>query len=218
MPTVIRTNDHDRGTSSVAFNFDDMAAQARQYLDKVRAEGAKIIAAARHEAIGIRKQAEQEGRQAAAQAAVLAAKQTVEKQLTTVLPALRKVVDGIEHSRQTWLARWEASGVHVAAAIAKRLVRRELTHQPDIPLKLVREALQLAAGSAQVRVHLSPADHSTLGNQVQSLAQEMAGLGHVEIVNDPSVTPGGCRVETRFGTIDQQFETQLERIEEELQQ
>ena len=43
----------------------------------------------------------------------------------------------------------------------------------------------------------------------------MAGLGDAELVADPAITPGGCRVETRFGVIDQQFETQLARIEEE---
>jgi flagellar biosynthesis/type III secretory pathway protein FliH len=36
------------------------------------------------------------------------------------------------------------------------------------------------------------------------------------LVSDATVTAGGCRVETRFGTIDQQFEAQLARVEEEL--
>ena len=37
-----------------------------------------------------------------------------------------------------------------------------------------------------------------------------------EIIAEASVSPGGCRVETRFGTIDQTFEAQLARVEEEL--
>ncbi|MGD0900871.1 MAG: FliH/SctL family protein, partial [Thermoguttaceae bacterium] len=117
-----------------------------------------------------------------------------------------------------WLAHWEAAGVHVAAAIARRLIRCELTRQPEIPLTLVREALELAAGSPQVRIQLNPADHQALGNQVQTLVAEMAGLGEVQIAPEESVTPGGCRVETRFGVIDQQFESQLARVEEELTQ
>ena len=51
----------------------------------------------------------------------------------------------------------------MAAAIARRVIRRELTRQPEIPLALVREALELAAGSAQVRIHLNPADHRGAG-------------------------------------------------------
>ena len=48
------------------------------------------------------------------------------------------------------------------------------------------------------------------------LVQEMSGLGAVEMIADAGVSRGGCRVETRFGAIDQQFEAQLARIEEEL--
>ena len=44
----------------------------------------------------------------------------------------------------------------------------------------------------------------------------MSGLGEPQIVADATVSPGGCRVETRFGSIDQTFEAQLARVEEEL--
>jgi flagellar assembly protein FliH len=67
-----------------------------------------------------------------------------------------------------------------------------------------------------VRLHLNPADHASLGSQVQRLLMETSGLGPTEIVADAAITAGGCRVETRFGVIDQQFEVQLARIEEEL--
>jgi flagellar assembly protein FliH len=216
MPTVLRATDLSLGTASVAFNFDDMANQAKQYLDKVRAEAVKIMADAKQEATAIRKRAEHEGRQAAVAAAVQAAEQAVKKELASLLPALRQAIGEIHHAKQAWLAHWEASGVHVAAAIAQRVIRRELTVQPEIPLALVREALELAAGGSQIRIHLHPADHEALRKQVQLLIQETAGLGEAEVVADPAITPGGCRVETRFGMIDQQFETQLARIEEEL--
>jgi flagellar assembly protein FliH len=216
MPTVLRAADRSLGLAGIAFNFDDVTAQARQYLDEVRAEAGKIIAQAQRDAVAIRKRAEQEGRQAAAQAAVKAAEQAMEKQLTTLLPALRQAIADIHQAKQAWLAHWEATGVHVAAAIARRVMRHELTRQPEVPLKLVREALELAAGSPQIRIHLNPTDHDTLKQKVLLLVHETAGLGEAEIVSDPAITPGGCRVETRFGIIDQQFEAQLERIEEEL--
>ena len=83
-------------------------------------------------------------------------------------------------------------------------------------MTLIREALELAAGSAHVRLHLHPDDHKALGGQVQLLATAISGLGEAEVIADAGVSRGGCRVETRFGTIDQQFEAQLDRIEEEL--
>jgi flagellar assembly protein FliH len=38
----------------------------------------------------------------------------------------------------------------------------------------------------------------------------------VRIVADESITAGGCRVDTEFGSLDQQLEAQLARITEEL--
>ena len=131
-------------------------------------------------------------------------------------PARRSSRD-IHDAKQAWLAHWESSGVHLAAAIARRLIRRELTRQPEIPLTLVREALELAAGSAQVRIHLHPQDRQALEGHVQMLdARRCPGWAAAELIADEGISPGGCRVETRFGAIDQQFEAQLARIDEEL--
>jgi flagellar biosynthesis/type III secretory pathway protein FliH len=51
---------------------------------------------------------------------------------------------------------------------------------------------------------------------MQAVVRELAPLAQTELVADPQISAGGCRVETRFGVIDQQFESQLARIEEEL--
>lgn len=212
MSTIIRARESGHRTPSVAFNFDDMALRAQGYLDKVRAEATEIVAKAQREAGAVRERAQQEGREAGWQAV----EQIVREQLATVMPALKSVIQDIQHAKQTWLTHWEASAVHVAAAIAQRLIRRELTWHPEITLTLIREALELAAGSSQLRIHLNPADHEQIGGRVETLIKELSTLTATELLADPQITPGGCRVETRFGVIDQQFEAQLKRIEEEL--
>ncbi len=55
MSTIIRASDSNRTTQSVAFNFDDMTAQADRYLAKIRAEAAKIVVKAQEDAEAIRK-------------------------------------------------------------------------------------------------------------------------------------------------------------------
>jgi flagellar assembly protein FliH len=214
MPAIIRATDRNSGSTGVLFNFDDMTAEANRYLQKVKAEAVKIVAKAQQEALAVRKQAEHDGRQAALQSV----EGMVQKQMTEVLPALRQAVEEIQHAKQAWLRHWEAAGVHVAGAIAARLVRRELQQQPEISLALLREALELAAGNAQMRLRVNPQDQEILGSQIQSLVKELAPLAETEIVADPEISRGGCRVETRFGAIDQQFEAQIQRIEEELAQ
>jgi flagellar assembly protein FliH len=212
MPTVLRATDNHMATANVAFNFDDMADQAKKYLDQVRVEAAKIVAKAQQDAAAVCAQAQADGRKAA----MAEVDQIIQKQLGAVIPALRQAIRDIHQAKQAWLAQWEAAGLHLAGEIAKRLIRGELTRQPQIPLTLIREALQLAAGNGDVRLALNPIDHTALGGQVKLLVDEMAGLGQTQIVADAAISQGGCRVETRFGSVDQTFEAQLARIEEEL--
>jgi flagellar assembly protein FliH len=214
MPTVIRAAEHRSTSSPKAFNFVDMSAQAQQYLTKVRAEAAQLIAQARREADALRSRAKEEGRQAALQEV----EAMVRKQLATAFPAVQRVLAELENSKHAWLRHWESSAVHVATAMAARVIRREVRQDPEITLTLVREALELAAGNTHLRIHLNPDDCKALGNQVQMLIDELAPLAGAEVQPDPDVMPGSCRLETRFGIIDERFDAQLKRIEEELMQ
>lgn len=213
--SVIKVGDQ-QSAQCVAFNFEDMAAQAGRYLEKVRGEAAQIVAQAQKEAIEIRRRADAEGRQAGQQAVAETVRQQLGQQLATLIPALQQMIQQIEDARQAWLQHWEKTTVHLATQIAARLIRRQLSTQPDIPVDLIREALELAAGSSHIRLVLNPTDYQTLQPQVEMLLREFAPLGEAEVVADPRISPGGCRVETQFGVIDQQWESQLQRIEEEM--
>jgi flagellar assembly protein FliH len=216
MSTIIRASDNNLGIHRPAFNFEDMSAQAGHYLDGVRAEAARIVAAAIQEAEGLKRQAEADGRAAGMKKVGEMVQQRLGQQLETLLPALQQTIREIRHAKQAWLSHWEKATVRLATAIAGRVVRRQIDRDPKIPLALVREALDLAAGSSQLRIHLNPDDFQTLGTQAESLVREMAPLATAEVLPDPAVTRGGCRLETRLGIIDQRLESQLARIEEEL--
>jgi flagellar assembly protein FliH len=216
MSTIIKAAGPIRTSDGMSFNFDDMTLKAGDYLDQVRAEASKIIAQAEQQAAAIRKRSEEEGRQAATNAAERILDEKVGKQMLSLLPALKQAVTGLADAKQAWLMHWEKSAVHLAAAMAARIVRREVQKTPEISVKLVREALELAAGSAEMQIQLHPDDYATLGKQVDRLAAELSPAAQVQIVPDAKITRGGCRIQTQFGSIDQQFEAQLARIEEEL--
>lgn len=216
MAGIIKSAGPLRAADGATFNFDDMAVKAGQYLEQVRKQAAEILAQAGKDAAALRAKAEQEGRAAAQKAVEQMVDQRVGQHMTTLMPALKQAVAGIHEAKQTWLRHWEQQGVRTATAIAARVIRREVRQDPEITLNLVREALELAAGSHDIQIHLNPADHGALGKQAQQLVQELSRIAGAQVVASPAVSPGGCRVETRFGTIDQTFEAQLARIEQEL--
>jgi flagellar assembly protein FliH len=196
-----------------AYQFADMGDS---YLARVKAEAAQIIAQARAEAAQIKAQAAEQGKQAALQSVEASLRTRIDQQLQSLLAALKQAVQQIAQSRQVWQQHWESHGVRVATAIAERVIRRELAQHPEISLNLVREALQLAAGNGRIVVRLSPPDHAAFASQAEQITSQLNLIAPAQIVADPAISPGGCRVDTEFGVIDNQIETQLARITQEL--
>jgi flagellar assembly protein FliH len=210
---------HDT-SGAVAFNFEDMVRKAEGYFEQMRGQAGKMLAEVKKEADEIKRRAQEQGRQEGMRDAERriqqAAEQRVTKAVTDLQAALRQAVATLESDRQSWIAAWESQAVRLAAAIAERVIRQELDREPEITLRLIRESLEMAAGAGRVSLHVSPQDRQTLGERLDRLVQDLRRLAEAEIVADPEVAPGGCRVVTEFGEIDQRLQTQLARIVEEL--
>lgn len=136
--------------------------------------------------------------------------------IETLLPAIQSAVEQIKTAQHSFLLLWEQSAVHVASAIAHRAISRQLPEMLDVPLRLLREALELAVGCSQMKIRLNPTDYETLAPQIDSLISELSGAAETEIVQDIRISQGGCLLETSLGTIDQRIESRLERIKMEL--
>ncbi len=227
MAGIIKAGNRQSGTDvcqSSAFNFEDISDKAHQYLDSVRRQAAQILTDAKQQAkqhaeqlaSEVELRAKEQGRQTAIREAEQSVQSRIGESLKTALPALNEVVESLRQSEQAWLKHWERETVRLACAIAARVIRRELRHSPEIPLALVREALELAMGSASIRLHLNPQDREALDDQISGILGRLRQLGPTEVVSDPEITPGGCRVVTEYGQVDQRIETQLARIEQEL--
>lgn len=221
MATIIR-NDGTRQSPTgwpvqpVAFSFADMRGQADNYLETVRGEAAKIVQQAHRDAERIRRDAEVAGRKAAEEAVERVLDEKVARRMDTLIPALEQLVRQINDAKGELQSHWERSALKVSTAIAARIVRRELKNDPQITLDSITEALRLAAGSAEITLRIHPTDYENLGAQVERLAATLCQLSPSQIVADETISAGGCRVETRFGEVDQQIEAQLKRIEEDL--
>jgi len=136
--------------------------------------------------------------------------------LETLLPALNTMIERIDMAKQSFLQHWERNAVKVACAIAAKAIDRELPEMIDVPMRMLREALELGTGSTSIRIRLNEEDYEALQPQMDVLIQEMTRSVQTEVVSDTSISPGGCILETPQGNIDNQIESRLARIEEEL--
>ncbi|HET6326779.1 MAG TPA: FliH/SctL family protein [Planctomycetaceae bacterium] len=225
---LLKANDVRGLGSKVVFNFDDLRQRGDAYVESVRQQVGEMLATAEAEVSTLRKSAHQlgyeegqrDGLRNAGEAIEQRARQIAEKTtaegLATALPALKLVAESLAVERDRWIGDWDATGVRLAAAIAERLLGRELQFKPESAREMIREALQLAVGAPRIRVHLHSDDAQLMGKQATEVIRSMAACGEAEIVADNALTRGGCLIETQHGQIDARIETLLDRIVAEL--
>jgi flagellar assembly protein FliH len=101
----------------------------------------------------------------------------------------------------------------LAMALARQIVRRELKADPTHIIGIIREAIAaLPVAAREVRVHLHPEDAAVVRQHLAPTESERAW----QIVEDPVMARGGCRVTTTTSRIDARLETRLGAILSEL--
>jgi flagellar assembly protein FliH len=99
--------------------------------------------------------------------------------------------------------------VHLAMAVARGLVRRELRVDPSQVIGIVRETVALLPAAARgVRVVLHPED--------AALVRERLAAPHADqawsITEDPVLSRGDCRVYADYAQIDARLESRLNAV------
>jgi flagellar assembly protein FliH len=225
---LLKANDLRGLGSKVAFNFEDLVQRSDAHVEAVRKQVREIIQKAETDVETIRQEARERGFEQGRQEGLRHAEELIEKRaaeiaektsrnsLATTLPAMKAAVEALVVERDRWLTEWEATAVRLAAAIAERLIRRQLDLNSDLAREMIRSALQLAAGSPQIKLKLHAEDAALLGGHASEVVGTLAPCGNAEIVADTTLTRGSCVIETKHGTIDARVETLLERIVSEL--
>ncbi len=98
----------------------------------------------------------------------------------------------------------EQALVHLVSQMAKQVIQRELLTDSSQLTQVLRESLKLLPmGAGNVRIHINPQDFEL----VKALRER-----HEEtwrILEDETLQPGGCRVESEHSQIDASVETRM---------
>lgn len=94
-------------------------------------------------------------------------------------------------------------------AVVKQMVRRELKISPGEIVAVVREALSmLPATPAEITLELHPDDAALIRDTLVTSSTKLSW----QIIEDPLLTRGGCRVLTTTSRIDASVETRMNAI------
>jgi len=141
----------------------------------------------------------------------LKARQEAEATLASRLESLEKLMAQLLEPIAEQDRNLEHSLVTLVSHMAREVIQRDLLIDSSQIRQVLREALKLLPmGASNVRIHVNPQDFES----VKALRER-----HEEswrILEDASLLPGGCHIETEHSRIDASIETRLSQAIKQL--
>lgn len=214
--------------SARPFSMADIESYARTLLLKARQDADQLLAAAQDEAEQLKQAAQIEGLAAGKKEGLIQGKaegekvgraeafEAEKKTLTDLLALLTAMLESLDQERKSLTDRAEAEVLPLALGIAHKVTKRMGQLDPRVVEANAREAVRLVLSRHDLRIHAHP-DQLNLMHQIATrLQQQWTQLTHIDVVQDITISPGGCRITTAGGEIDADLQSQLDRIAREL--
>jgi len=123
---------------------------------------------------------------------------------------IRRTLDLFEEEQKNYFGRIESEVVHLALAIAAKIMHREAQVDPLLVATLVRVAVDKLHDGSRVSVRV-PAAKAEMWRQ--RMANPLNG-STIAIVEDPHMGPDDCVLETDVGSASFSIEAQLKEVEQ----
>lgn len=134
------------------------------------------------------------------------------KRLETMVHQFEQVLLDIRRQREALYKEFEREMLELVFSISKKVIHHELTLQEGLVQKTLEEAFQNVVDRKRIIVHLHPADYQFLLNHSDRFPFIRGQTEGIRVVEDPSISRGGCLLETSFGEVDATIEGQFAEI------
>lgn len=100
--------------------------------------------------------------------------------------------------------------VKLAVVLAKHIIRREITMEQEHIIGIVRDAIKMLPDNGMpLRIHLNPDDLNSVKNNLHIQSDDVSCI---QILEDPSITPCGCKITTELSLIDATVEQRFSKL------
>lgn len=140
-------------------------------------------------------------------------KARLEAQLAEARAAVANTVAEFSRERTQYYRKIEREAVHLAMAIARKVIHRETQVDPLLLMGIVRVALEKMKAATSVALTVHP---GTSADWSRYFASHLDPESRPEIAEDASVPRDGCVLKTAMGTTELGLELQLQEIEKGL--
>ena len=135
-----------------------------------------------------------------------------EQRFESTIQALTQALEDVSRLRESLAQTGSQDMLRLVLAVAEQIVRRSVEVDASVVLGIIESALQASVRADSYRVRINPADLEGVTKQKPLFLASVSGLKNLSFEADPSISPGGCHVDSELGDVDATIETQLESI------
>jgi flagellar assembly protein FliH len=99
--------------------------------------------------------------------------------------------------------------LNLALDIANKITLKEVKIDPEIPLRIIKEALNYIAEGTELNIKVNPEEYSFLE---KNLSKHIPPSQKIKLIPDESISKGGVFIETSLGVIDATFEKRWKKL------
>jgi flagellar assembly protein FliH len=137
-----------------------------------------------------------------------------QKRSETIFRQLQLLFGEIVKQREDLYQAYTREMMQLAICLTRKILQQDLPLPEPLIHKTLQAAFHYVKEQRKVHLRLNPNDYEHLLARPELLpfAQEPNGTEGVKMVADPTITRGGCYLETSMGDIDATLESQLDQI------
>jgi flagellar assembly protein FliH len=191
---------------------EDLKAAAEAEAERISAEAQEKIRKLEEESrLGLeneKKEALEAGRKAGQEEGYAQGKAEVDRLIRRTQTVLERAQD----KRGEILTETEQEIVDLVLLLTRKVVKAITESQRNVILQNVVQALRKVKARGNVIIRVNIADLKLTTEHTKDFIQLMEGTG-IQVLEDSTVGPGGCVIETDFGEIDARISSQLAELE-----
>lgn len=142
--------------------------------------------------------------------------QQLQAQVNQSVKIFNQILNNISSQYEHISEEQEQNLLEFIINLSRKVIDTELEINPEIILNVLKNALNLLNEREELKILVNPKDWLTVKDNINRLNLRIDLPKQIEIINTADISPGGCRLEFKSGSIDADIDTQFAEIKRKL--
>ena len=186
--------------------------EAGRVLEQARLDADKMLQDAREQVAGIEEESRKKGESAGREEGY----QEGRKEAERLVERLHLILDRAIEKREDMINEAETQMIDLVLLISRKVIKVISENQKNVVVNNIVQALRKLKSRGDVAIRVNLADLDLATDHTRDFMKMVENVKSITVLEDTSVDPGGCIIETDFGQIDARITSQLKEIEEKI--